>query len=106
MERPRSRRRWIWTALLIIVLLALLAVLGFYLLGPTIGTTLLTTEMKITITPAQITGQFGLLSFLVPANTNLTLQSNDNLNHTCIIAGSGQTVPVQLNGGNVSAPFR
>ena len=114
MERPSNRNRLVWV-ILIIVVLCLIGVLGFFLLftplasPPALSPTplpLLTTEIKISITAAKITDQNGTSSFVVPANTNITIRSNDTNNHSCTIAGGGQSVPIQLSAGNASSRFQ
>jgi len=113
MEKPKKRRWWI--LIVIIILLLSCVLVALYLLSrlqvassplpPTPAQ--LTTEMKIVISAAAIKSQNGTDAFVVLANTNLTVQSNDTTDHTCLISGGDiQPISVQLKGGKASSPFK
>ena len=114
MEKPKKRRWWILIVIIILLLSCILVAL--YLLShlqvassplpPTPAQ--LTTEMKIVISTPAIKPQNGTAdAFVVLANTDLTVQSNDTNDHTCLISGSGiQPISIQLKGGKASSPFK
>jgi len=116
MEKPRKKRRW-WI-LIVIVILLLLCLLGvlFILLNlprgqasplPQATPAQTTNDLLIVISAASIKPLEAGDAFIVRVNTDLTLQSQDKSDHTCLISGSGiQPITVQLTAGVASKKFK
>ena len=116
MEQPRKKRRW-WI-LIVIVILLLLCLLGALFIfinlprgqappPPAVTSAQTTNDLTIVISAASIKPLDSGDAFFVRANTDLTLQSQDNSDHTCLISGGGiQPVTVQLTAGVASKKFK
>jgi len=66
-----------------------------------------TNDLTIVISAAAIKPLEAGEAFFVRANTDLTLRSQDNSDHTCLISGSGiQPITVQLTAGIASKKFK
>jgi hypothetical protein len=115
MEKPRKKRRW-WLLIVILFLLCLLGALFILMFFPRSQASQVpqatsaqtTNDLIIAISPAAIKPQEVGDAFIVRANTDLTLHSQDESDHTCSISGSGipQPITVKLVAGVAVKKFK